>query len=40
MLNTTTLPNGNKQHTLDGWIGIQGVGETMVKTKWLRTDYT
>ena len=40
MLNTTTLPNGNKQHTIDGWIGIQGVGEPMVKTKWRRTDYT
>ena len=40
MLNTTTLPNGNIQHTIDGWIGIQSPDEPMTKTKWRRTDYT
>ena len=35
---TKTLKDGTIQHTLDNWIGIQAVGDTMVKTKWRRTD--
>ena len=37
-MNTIKLSDGSKQHTLDNWIGIQAVGDTMVKTKWRRTD--
>ena len=37
-MNTITLPDGSKQHTLDNWIGIQKSGEPMTKTKWRRTD--
>lgn len=37
-MNTITLPNGSKQHTLPNWIGIQAKGDPMVKTKWRRTD--
>ena len=36
-MDTITLPDGSKQHTLDNWIGIQKSGEPMVKTKWRRT---
>ena len=38
-MNTITLPDGSKQHTLPNWIGIQPKGESMVKTKWRRTDF-
>ena len=37
-MDTITLPNGSKQHTLDGWIGIQPPNTSMIKTKWRRTD--
>ena len=37
-MHTITLKDGSKQHTLDGWIGIQPPNTTMVKTKWRRTD--
>ena len=37
-MNTITVPDGSKQHTLDNWIGIQKSGEPMTKTKWRRTD--
>ena len=37
-MNTITLPDGTKEHTLPNWIGIQKPGEPMVKTKWRRTD--
>ena len=37
-MNTITLSDGSKQHTLPKWIGIQGVGEPMTKTKWRKTD--
>tara|TARA_B100000902_G_C26442650_1_gene496827 strand:+ start:37 stop:267 length:231 start_codon:yes stop_codon:yes gene_type:complete len=37
-MNTITLPNGSKQHTLPKWIGIQAKGDPMIKTKWRRTD--
>ena len=36
MLNTIILPNGNLQHTIDGWIGIQSPDEPMTKTKWTK----
>jgi hypothetical protein len=38
-MNTVTLPNGNKQHTLENWVGIQLPHTPMTKTKWRRTDY-
>ena len=38
-MNTVTLPNGNKQHTLENWVGIQLPNTPMTKTKWRRTDY-
>ena len=38
-MNTIILDNGIKQHTLEGWIGIQQPNEPMTKTKWKRTDY-
>mgnify|MGYP003121321932 CR=1 FL=1 len=37
-MQTTILKDGSKQHTLDGWVGIQPPNTTMVKTKWRRTD--
>jgi len=37
-MNTITLPDGTKEHTLPNWIGIQKPGEPMVKTKWRRID--
>ena len=37
-MNTITLPDGTKEHTLPNWIGIQKPGAPMVKTKWCRTD--
>jgi len=37
-LNTTTLPNGNLQHKLDGWVGIQQSNQPITKTEWHRTD--
>ena len=37
-MNTITLSDGSKQHTLPKWIGIQSKGEPMTKTKWRRTD--
>ena len=37
-MNTTTLPNGNLQHKLDGWVGIQQSNQPMTKTKWRKTD--
>ena len=37
-MHTITLKDGSKQHTLDGWVGIQPPNTTMVKTKWRRTD--
>ena len=37
-MNTITLSDGSKQHTLEGWIGIQAKGKPMIKTKWRRTD--
>ena len=39
MIHTTTLPNGNLQHKIDGWVGIQNPNESMVKTKWRKTNY-
>jgi hypothetical protein len=38
-MNTITLPNGNKQHTMKNWIGIQLPNTPMTKTQWRRTDY-
>ncbi len=38
-MNTITLSDGSKQHTLPNWIGIQAKGDSMVKTKWRRTDF-
>ena len=38
-MNTVTLPNGNKQHTMKNWIGIQLPNTPMTKTQWRRTDY-
>ena len=38
-MNTITLPDGSKQHTLPNWICIQPKGKSMVKTKWKRTDF-
>ena len=38
-MNTVTLPNGNKQHTLENWVGIQLPNTPMTKTQWRRTDY-
>ena len=37
-MNTITLSDGSKQHTIEGWVGIQSEGEPMIKTKWRRTD--
>ena len=37
-MQTITLSDGSKQHTLPKWIGIQSKGDSMVKTKWRRTD--
>ena len=37
-MNTITLSDGSKQHTLPNWVGIQAKGEPMVKTQWRRTD--
>jgi hypothetical protein len=37
-MNTITLSDGSKQHTLPKWIGIQAKGDPMTKTKWRRTD--
>ena len=37
-MQTITLSNGSKQHTLPNWIGIQSKNEPMTKTKWRRTD--
>jgi hypothetical protein len=37
-MNTITLPNGSKQHTLKNWIGIQLPNTPMTKTRWRRTD--
>ena len=38
-MNTITLPNGNKQHTMKNWVGIQLPNTPMTKTQWRRTDY-
>ena len=32
-MNTTTLPNGNLQHKLDGWVGIQQSNQPITKTE-------
>ena len=40
MIHTTTLPNGNLQHKIDGWVGIQNPNESMVKTKWRKTSHS
>ena len=37
-MNTITLSDGSKEHTLPNWVGIQAKGEPMVKTKWRITD--
>ena len=37
-MNTIILSDGSKEHTLPNWIGIQGKGKPMTKTKWRRTD--
>jgi hypothetical protein len=37
-MDTITLSDGSKQHTIDGWIGIQLPNTPMTKTKWRRTD--
>ena len=38
-MHTITLPNGNKQHTMKNWVGIQLPNTPMTKTQWRRTDY-
>tara|TARA_B100002019_G_scaffold269084_1_gene261572 strand:+ start:338 stop:571 length:234 start_codon:yes stop_codon:yes gene_type:complete len=38
-MNTITLKDGSKQHTLNGWIGIQPANVSITKTKWKRTDF-
>ena len=38
-MDTITLTDGSKQHTLNGWIGIQSPNESITKTKWKRTDF-
>ena len=38
-MNTITLTDGSKQHTLNGWIGIQLPNDSITKTKWKRTDF-
>ena len=37
-METTTLPDGRLKHTLEGWIGIQNPNQSIIKTKWRRTD--
>tara|TARA_R100000008_G_C3527789_1_gene137535 strand:- start:411 stop:647 length:237 start_codon:yes stop_codon:yes gene_type:complete len=37
-METTTLPDGSLKHTLEGWIGIQNPNQSIIKTKWRRTD--
>ena len=37
-METTTLPDGRLKHTLEGWIGIQNPNQSIIKTKWSRTD--
>ena len=37
-MKTTTLPDGRLKHTLEGWIGIQNPNQSIIKTKWRRTD--
>ena len=38
-MNTITLSDGSKQHTLEGWIGIEPPNTSIIKTKWRRTDF-
>ena len=37
-MDTVTLSDGSKKHTLDNWVGIQLPNTPMIKTKWRRTD--
>ena len=37
-MNTITLSDGSKQHTVNGWVGIEPPNSSIVKTKWRRTD--
>ena len=38
-MDTVTLSDGSKRHTLEGWVGIQPPDASMAKTKWRKTDY-
>ena len=38
-MDTVTLSDGSKRHTLEGWVGIQSPNQPMIKTKWRKTDY-